>query len=142
MGFFKERVCIIRNKIIVASAGGPDYWGGLTGWVNDIADGKFKKAFDTFAKFTTESGPGGIASTPFIGSVGTAVRFTDNQQALIQLAKEAGKKGGVTLQEAEILKEWAKEYNLPFRGPEIHPNRNFNIPHIHLGPINHLPVKY
>jgi len=85
---------------------------------------------------------------PIIGDLGKvgkygakAAKFTADQQALIKLAKEAAQKGGVTLDEAKILKDWAKEYNLPFRGPEIHPNRNFNIPHIHIGPVNHLPIK-
>jgi len=88
------------------------------------------------------------AMIPIIGDLGKvgkygakAAKFTADQQALIKLAKEAAQKGGVTLDEAKILKDWAKEYNLPFRGPEIHPNRNFNIPHIHIGPVNHLPIK-
>lgn len=70
-----------------------------------------------------------------------ALRFTKDQEALIDLAKEAQKRGGVTIDEAKILKDWSKEYNLPFRGPEIHPNRNFNSPHIHIGPVNHLRIK-
>ncbi|MFL6194034.1 MAG: RHS repeat-associated core domain-containing protein [Thermoanaerobaculia bacterium] len=70
-----------------------------------------------------------------------AKMFTRDQQALVALAKEAEKKGGVTLTEAKTLGEWAKELGLSFRGPEIHPERNFNIPHIHVGPVDHIPVK-
>jgi hypothetical protein len=48
----------------------------------------------------------------------------------------------VTPGEADILRQWAAETGLPFRGPEVHPGRPFGqFPHIHLGPINHIPVK-
>ena len=93
------------------------------------------------------AGISAVAIIPYIGDVGKAgrlgskaLKFNENQQALIKLAKEADKMGGVTLKEAEILKGWDKEYNLRFRGPEIHPNRPFNIPHIHVRPVNHLPI--
>lgn len=72
-------------------------------------------------------------------------RFTPDQDALVQLAKEAQRKG-VTPQEAGILKDWAREYNMPFRPTgrpyEIHPNRPYGpYPHIHIGPIDHIPVR-
>lgn len=67
-------------------------------------------------------------------------RFNSNQDALIKLSREAKRKG-ITTEEAEILKQWAKEYGLPYRGVEIHPNRNFDTPHIHIGPIDHIPIK-
>ena len=67
-------------------------------------------------------------------------RFDPNQDALIQLGKEAKKLGGVTEDEVKILGEWASEYGLTFHGPEIHPNRSFNLNHIHLGPVDHIPV--
>jgi hypothetical protein len=48
----------------------------------------------------------------------------------------------VTVDEATTLKDWAKEYNLPFRGPEAHPGRGFGSkPHIHVGPVDHLQIK-
>jgi hypothetical protein len=72
------------------------------------------------------------------GAVGR--RFTSDQAALIDLAKSAERVGGVTKNEANILRDWAKEYNVPFRGPESHPSRPFSQPHIHIGPINHVPV--
>jgi len=78
-----------------------------------------------------------------IGSKGGAAsfaQFTDDQKALVDLAKKA-KRTGVSPEEARILREWSNEYNLPSRGPEIHPNRNFNTEHIHVGPVNHIPVK-
>ncbi len=69
-------------------------------------------------------------------------RFTDDQETLIDLAQEAKKKGGITEEEAQVLLDWAEEYILrPLsKGIEIHPNRNFNIPHIRIGPINHIPI--
>ena len=43
---------------------------------------------------------------------------------------------------AEILKDWAVEYYLKFRGPEIHVGRGFRrLPHIHVGPVAHIPLK-
>ena len=67
-------------------------------------------------------------------------RFDPNQDALVQLAKEL-KRSGATEDEAKILEEWAKEYKLPFRGPETHPNRPYGSqPHIHIGPVNHIPI--
>ena len=69
-------------------------------------------------------------------------RFTDDQAALIDLAKEAKKRGGVTMEEAKILQEWSDEYGIRFRGPECHPNRPFGKkPHIHVGPVDHIWIK-
>ncbi len=51
-------------------------------------------------------------------------RFGPNQDALIQLAKEA-KRGGVTPDQAKILIDWASEYGVRAHGPEMHPNRPF-----------------
>jgi len=60
----------------------------------------------------------------------------------VDLAREAKKKGGVSLSEAEILKQWAKETDLPARGPESHPKRLVGKkPHLHVGPVDHIPVK-
>jgi len=68
-------------------------------------------------------------------------RHTPDQQALDELAKEAERRG-VTPQEAEILKDWAREYGVPARGPEVHPNRPYGKnPHIHVGGRGHIPVK-
>lgn len=76
------------------------------------------------------------------GSVGK--RFTPDQQALVELAKEAKKSGGITPKEADTLMDWANEYKLPgSHGPEVHPNRPgpaSNHPHIHVGPVGHLPI--
>jgi RHS repeat-associated protein len=68
--------------------------------------------------------------------------FSPNQDAVIQLAKQAKRTGGVTPDEAKILRGWADEYGLGFRGPEIHPERDFGSnPYIHIGPVDHIPVK-
>ena len=76
------------------------------------------------------------------GGAAKVARYTADQRALIQLAQEARRlRGGVTLDEVKILRQWATELKLPFRGPEMHPGRPFGrFPHIHLGPIDHLPV--
>jgi RHS repeat-associated protein len=75
---------------------------------------------------------------------GTGKRFTPDQGALVEIAKEAERAGGVTKSEAEILVNWGKEVGFGdrARGPESHPNRPFGKePHIHVGPVNHLPVR-
>ena len=78
---------------------------------------------------------------PFDNAFGAAVRrYNPQQQALLALTKEVARKG-VTMQEAAILREWALEYGVPFRGPQIHSHRAFKGSHIHLGPYNHIPVR-
>lgn len=78
------------------------------------------------------------------GWSGNINRFDPDQQALVELAKDAKNKGGVTLEESEIIMDWANEYNLPgSHGPEIHPNRPgpaSNVQHIHVGPVGHIPI--
>jgi RHS repeat-associated protein len=76
--------------------------------------------------------PGGTPGVP----------FDPNQRAVIDLAKE-GKRFGLSSQEADTLMQWAQEYKIePVRGPEAHPNRPVGKdPHIHIGPINHIPVR-
>src|SRR5262249_12263903 len=64
-----------------------------------------------------------------------------DQDALIQLAKDAKNRGGVKPGDVEVLKKWCGEYDGPVRGPEVHPNRPFGQhPHIHVGPVDHIPV--
>jgi hypothetical protein len=60
------------------------------------------------------------------GSINPAVRrFTPDQDALIQLAKDARRRGGLTEDEGSILKAWADEYGVLGRGPEAHPGRGY-----------------
>jgi RHS repeat-associated protein len=68
---------------------------------------------------------------------------TADQDAAIQLAKEAKRKGGLSPAEAEALLDLAKEAGVePVRGPETHPDRpQGKDPHIHVGPVDHIPVK-
>ena len=98
-----------------------------------------------------ESRPGEITHNYFVGEDGVLVHnangkcFTPDQQALVDLAKQANRRGGVTWKEAGILVGWGLEVGFTpenCRGPECHPNRPFGkFPHIHIGPINHIPVK-
>ena len=71
-----------------------------------------------------------------------AKRNDENQEALTDLAQEAKQKGGVSEEDAQTLLDWADEYDvIPHSsGIEQHPNRNFNLPHIRIGSINHIPV--
>ena len=47
--------------------------------------------------------------------------FTQDQQAVIELAKEH--KNGLPLADAKILVGWANEYGIPYHGPMIHSGR-------------------
>ena len=72
-----------------------------------------------------------------------AKKYTPDQQAVIELAKEAKKSGGASLDDTNILLDWAKEYNIPNHGPEIHPNRPgeaSNVWHFHIGKTGHVPI--
>lgn len=72
---------------------------------------------------------------------GCGVPFTPDQDALVKIAKEA-KRNGLSSEDAEVLREWAEEYDISFRGPESHPGRGFGKnPHYRLGPVNHIPAK-
>lgn len=50
-------------------------------------------------------------------------RHTADQEALIELAKAAKKRGGVTMEEGGVLADWADELGLTGHGPAIHPGR-------------------
>jgi len=89
---------------------------------------------------------GGVIATTVAVEVLTrpyrSERHTPDQEALVDLAKEAKNKGGVSEEEAKTLVDWGKEVGFPgSRGPEAHPDRPFGQnPHIHVGPVNHIPV--
>nr|WP_330085286.1 DUF6531 domain-containing protein [Methylocystis iwaonis] len=65
--------------------------------------------------------------------------FTPDQSALIGLCKSA-KRAGVTEAEAGILLGWALFYGIPFRDDRS-ATHWVGGPHIHVGPVNHIPVK-
>ncbi len=79
-----------------------------------------------------EAGGGGLTN---VGS-----RFDSNQSALISLAKE-GARSGFTHEEASTLKNWASEYGIKSRIDGPHPGTNTVYPHLHIGPVNHIPIK-
>lgn len=70
--------------------------------------------------------------------------FDEDQQALIQLAKGAKRRGGVSPQEAKILDEWRTEYKVGGHRAATHGNRagswSARNVHISVGPIRHIPV--
>ena len=47
-------------------------------------------------------------------------RFSPNQQAVIELGKDAYKNGGIRASEADILWEWAEEYGLSVQKTKYH----------------------
>jgi hypothetical protein len=83
---------------------------------------------------------GDKVSDPEVKPKDKSTPFTPDQQAVIELAKEAARTG-LSEEEANALIELALEAGLTVRGPETHPGRKFKDPHIHIGPINHIPVR-
>lgn len=120
---------------------------GLIPIVGELADGANALIYSARGDYVNAA-LSTAAMIPIIGTGATGtkyvnklLKFTKDQQALVDIAKNAKKMGGVTEAEAKILKGWADEYNMLFRGPEMHPSRNFKLPHIHVGPVNHIIVK-
>ncbi len=126
-----------------AAAGALDTltFGGSTQLAGKIFD--FNAACANFGTAGEIGGVVGVGLGLFDGETEAELAFTAEQDAVIQLAKDAKRSGGLTQGDAGTLREWAKEYGLPSRGPEIHPNRPGwagENPHIHIGPVNHIPV--
>ena len=87
-----------------------------------------------------------LGVVPYVGDLGKAgkygskaLKYSDEAAALVDLAKQA-KRTGVSPADADTLLKWADEVHLPRRGPEIHPKRTFDVEHIHIGPVDHIPV--
>jgi RHS repeat-associated protein len=65
-------------------------------------------------------------------------RHSPEQEKIVEEAKRAKKRGGVSEGEARDLVEAGKKAGFEnTRGPETHGKP----PHIHVGPVNHIPVK-
>jgi len=69
------------------------------------------------------------------------LRNTAAQDAVIQLAKQAKRTGGVTEEEAQTLLNWAREYGVKPARNDIGTDHWVGGDHIHVGPVNHIPVK-
>ena len=65
-------------------------------------------------------------------------RFSANQEALIELAKEA-KRDGISVANAATLMDWADELQVTWRD-DIGTSHWVGGDHIHIGPIDHIPV--
>ena len=119
-----------RSVAFNAALGGVAGLGGA--W---IASGGGRTVASRFLSRVNWADDAGMARLP-----GLTPRFSADQDALIQLAKGA-QRTGVDATDARTLLTWAKELGLKARGPEIHPGRPWGqFPHIHIGPINHIPV--
>lgn len=69
--------------------------------------------------------------------------YTADQNAVIQLAKLARRRGGVSIGEANTLVDWAEETGLPSHRPALHPGRpgfGGQTVHINIGPVKHIAV--
>jgi len=111
-----------------------------------------------------DAGLSALGAVPFVGWAGTAgkgAKYANKagdlaatlnkvakkkgagQRALRDLAKGAKRTGGVTPEEGKILKGWAKENEVPARGPEAHARGGPHArrPHYHVGSVDHIPEK-
>jgi RHS repeat-associated protein len=113
---------------------------GATKWIREELGDNNVNTCSTAYQAGEYTGLATAVLIPGEDDIEVGLQFTEDQDALIQLAKEADRAGELTPEDAEALKEWSEEYGLNFRGPEIHPNRNFNIYHVHVGPVSHIPT--
>jgi RHS repeat-associated protein len=100
---------------------------------------------DAGAKGETPPGGHSEAQEPEKGSEKTGGKpNSPDQDAVIQMAKEGKATGGITASEAENLKGFAKEAGVKTEGPHSHSKRpapTSKAKHMHVGPVNHIPVK-
>ena len=79
-------------------------------------------------------------------NAGKDLRNTPDQDAVLKLAKEAKKNGGVDAEDAKTIIGWAEEYDVPFHGPEQHldrPQLSSQNWHFHIGnsaKTGHIPI--
>ena len=66
--------------------------------------------------------------------------FPPDAGALVELARQAKELGGVTREVAELLLQWARELGLKALD-HINKDHWKGGPHIHIGPVNHIPVR-
>ena len=83
------------------------------------------------------------AAALFEGMAALTTRiFTSDQQALVALAKELAR-SGATEEEANTMLQWAREYGLKGLDHSAPADAAHWVggPHIHVGPIDHIPVQ-
>jgi len=87
-------------------------------------------------------GSGGGGSGGSGSGSGGSPRYTDEQSALIKMAKDDKARGGVSTADADAYIDLSKEVGLRAHGPESHAGRPFGQhPHIHVGPVAHISVR-
>jgi hypothetical protein len=110
--------------------------------VTSVNIGKTPASVPSGGGATTVKPPTVTKNTPkTVTAPKPAVKFTPNQNAVIQLAKE--NKQGMSMSNAKTMLGWANEYNLPNSRIDMgHPMRNGinQGPHAHFGPVNHIRI--
>ena len=66
-------------------------------------------------------------------------RHSADEQALVELAKRA-QSTGISATEADTMLQWANEIGMRYRN-DIGTSHWIGGDHIHIGPVNHIPVK-
>lgn len=121
-----------------------DVAGDIAKYGDDFADaaGNIAKYGDDVADIAEDAAKYSDDVLDTFGDI--SKRNTPDQQAVIDLAKDAKRNGGISAEDASTLLGWADEYNVPHHGPETHLNRPgpaSNVPHIHIGKTGHIPIK-
>ena len=152
----------IDGERISTTAGHPFYT-TERGWVDaaDLRSGDHVPSADgsvgVVGEISWDGGPATmfnltveIAHTYFVGdgewlvhNCGETIskRFTADQDALIQIAKDLKNRGTpISRQVAGILGEWGAEYGLRGHPPLFHPRFPQHGEHINVGPVKHIPV--
>ena len=133
-----------HNAQEFADQGGPALMSTATGAVLGGASGyDIAKGSSSTTKAPTASKPKPKpASTPKAAPKSTPARYTPDQDALIQLAKE--NRRGISMSDAKILESWGSEYNVRAEIHMGHPNRPSSVsqnPHFHFGNgSDHVPI--
>jgi hypothetical protein len=137
---FPGRVASLAGKVHL----GPDVI-GLVPAVGEFADASNAVLYTAQGDWAN-AGLSLAGMIPFGGQAAglsrIAQRFTPDQAALVNLVNDDIRRtGGLSSEQIDIVRKWAREVGLPFRGPEIHPGRRFGrTPHVHVGPVNHIQV--
>ena len=117
---------------------------GLIPGLGEFADG-INAAISAFRGNWGDAGLSIASMIPFAGWAATGAKWGDDATAVIKLAKEAERKSKISPiceTDAKQLQDWADEYGVPSRGPEVHPNRpHGKEPHIHINEGGHIWIK-
>ena len=120
---------------------------GAAGIANDVLN-----PFSDVGEFVSDPSAGtaviaaaGALPGPNVAKL--AKRFSNEKAALVDMAKQDKRSGGISEDDMQAYKDLNSELPDAFpenavRGPEAHPGRGHGSqPHGHVGPVDHIPIK-